>query len=84
MAVSWNLGQQVPVVDNFLSSHAQKIYLSTSLDENFSEFQIQRHRNYYVDLRQTFVASKLNYIKDRGFETYNRENKNEHKKDVKA
>ena len=53
VAVSGNLGGKVPVVHDVLSSHGQEIYPTTSLDENCIEFEIQVHRNYYVDLRQT-------------------------------
>ena len=54
MAVSANLGRKVPFVDDVLSSHEQEIYPTTSLDENFIEFEFQTGRNYYVDLRKFF------------------------------
>ena len=70
VAVSGNFGGKVPVVDDVLSSHEQKIYPTTSLDENCIEFEFQTDRNYYVDLRQTYLALKLKLVKGRGYETY--------------
>ena len=71
VAVCGNLGGKVPVVDDVLSSHEQEIYPVTSLDENCIEFEIQTDRNYYVDLRQTYLALKLRRVTGRSYETYN-------------
>ena len=71
MAVSGNLGGNVPVVDDILSSYEQENYHTTSLNENCKEFKIQIGGNYYVDLRQTNLDLKLKFIKGRGYETYN-------------
>ena len=80
MAVSRHLGGKFPVVDHVLSSYGQKIYPTTSLDENCIEFEFQTDRNYYVDLRQTYLALKLKLVRGRGYETYNtKEVKKEHK-----
>ena len=85
VAVSANLGGKVPVVDDVLSSHEQEIYPTTSLDENCIEFEFQTGRNYYVDLRQTYLALKLKLVRGRGYETYNtKEVKREHKEEAKA
>ena len=85
VAVSGNLGGKVPVVDDVLSSHEREIYPTTSLDENCIEFEFQTDRNYYVDLRQTYLALKLKLFKGRGYETYNtKEVKKEHKEEAKA
>ena len=85
MAVSGNFGEKVPVVDNVLSSVEQEIYPITSLDKNCIEFEFQKDRNYYVDLRQTYVALKLKFVRGRGYETYNtKEVKKEHKEELKA
>ena len=54
-----------------MSSHEQEIYHTTSLDGNCIEFEIQTDRNYYVDLRQTYLALKLKLVRVRGYETYN-------------
>ena len=70
VALSGNLGGKVPIVDDVLSSHEQEIYQTTSLDENCIEFEFQTDRNYYVDLRQSFLALKLNFVKGRGYELY--------------
>ena len=71
VAVSGNLGGKVPIVDNVLSLHEQKIYPTTSLDENCIEFEFQTDRKYYVDLRQTYLPLKLKLVRGRGYETYN-------------
>ena len=42
-------------------------------------------RNYYVDLRQTYLALKLKLVRGRGYETHNtKEVKKEHKEEAKA
>ena len=85
VAVSGNLGRKVPVVDDVLSSHEQEIYPTTSLDENCIEFEFQTDRNYYVDLRQRYLALKLKLVRGRGYETYNTKRvKKEHKEEAKA
>ena len=85
VAVSENLRGKVPVLDDVLSSHEQEIYPTTSLDENCIEFEFQTNRNYYVDLRQTYLALKLKLVRGRGYETYNtKEVKKEHKEEAKA
>ena len=71
VAVSGNLGGKVPVVDDVLSSHEQEIYPTTSIDENCIEIKFQTDRNYYVDLRQTYLALQLKFVRGRGYETYN-------------
>ena len=83
-AVSGNLGRKVPVVDDVLSSLEQEIYSATSLDENYIEFEFQTDRNFYVDLRQTYLALKLKLVRGRSYETYNtKEVKKEHKEEAK-
>ena len=85
VAVPGNLGEKVPVVDDVLSCHEQEIYPTTSLDENCIEFEIQTDRNYYVDLRQTYLALNLKFVRGRGYETYNtKEVKKEQKEEAKA
>ena len=73
VAVSGNLGGKVPIVDDVLSSHEQEIYPTTSLDKKCIESngsELQTDRNYYVDLRQSFLALKLKFVKGRGYDTY--------------
>ena len=83
VAVSGNLGGKVPIVDDVLSSHEQKIYPTTSLDENCIEFEFQTDRNYYVDLRQTYLASKLKLVTGSGYGSSNtKEVKKEHKEEA--
>ena len=80
VAVSGNLGGKVPIVDDVLSSIEQEIYPTTSLDENCVHFEFQTDRNYCVDLRQSFLAFKLKFVKGRGYDTYeSKETKKEHK-----
>ena len=71
VGVSGNPGRKVPVVEDVLSSHEQEIYPTTSLDENCIEFKFQTEWNYYVDLRQMYLALKLKLVRGRGYETYN-------------
>ena len=80
VAVSGNLGGKVPIVDDVLSSLEQEFYPTTSLDENCIEFELQTDRNCYVDLRQSYLALKLKFVKGRGYDTYeSKEKKKEHK-----
>ena len=80
VAVSGNFAGKVPIVDDVLCSHEQGIYPTTSLDENCIEFDFQTDRNYYVDLRQAFLALKLKFVKCRGYDTNeSKEKKKEHK-----
>ena len=70
VVVSGNLGGKVPIFDNVLSSHRQEKYPTTSFDESCTEFEFQKLWNYYVDLRGSYLASKLKFVKSRGYETY--------------
>ena len=80
VAVSGDLEGRVPIVDDVLSSHEQEIYPTTPLDENCIEFEFQTDRNYYVDLRQSFLALKLKFVEGRGYDAYeNKEKKKEYK-----
>ena len=82
MAVSGNLGGIVPFVDDVLSSYEQEIYPTSSLVENCVEFEFQMDQNFYVDLRQSFLALKLKFVKGCGYDTYeSKEKKKEHKDD---
>ena len=75
VAVSGNLGRKVPILDDVLSSQEQ-----TSLDENCIEFEFQTDPNYYVDLRQSFLALKLKFVIRGGYDTYEtKKKKKEHK-----
>ena len=81
VAVSGNPGGKVPIVDDVMSSHEQEIYPTTSLHENCIEFEFQTDRNSYVDLRQSFLAMKLKFVKGRGYNTYESEEKKKEFKD---
>ena len=83
VAVSGKLGGKVPVVDDVLSSHEQEVYPTTSIDKNCKNVEFQTYRNFYVDLKQTYLVFKLILVKDRGYETYNNKDvKNEHKEEA--
>ena len=85
VAVSGSLGGKVPVVDDVFSSHEQKISPTTSLDGKCKEFEFQTDWNHYVDLRQTYLALKLKFVKGRGYETHKTtEIKREHEKEAKG
>ena len=81
VAVSGNLGGKVPIVVDVLSSHEQEISPTTSLDENCMEFEFQWDRNYYVDLRQSFLALKIKFVKGHGYDTYESKGKKKEHKD---
>ena len=66
---------KVPIVDDVMYSEEQEIYPTISLDENCIEFECQTDRNFCVDLRQSFLALKLKFVKGRGFDTYESEEK---------
>ena len=85
MAVSAILGGKVPVVDDVVSSYEQEVYPTTSLDENYIKFDFQTDWNFYVDLRQTYLALKLKLVGGRCDELCNsKEVKKEHKEEAKA
>ena len=84
VAVSESIGGKVPVVEDVLSFQEQQIQPTTSLNENCIEFEFQTDRNYYVDLRQTYLALKLKLVSGRGYETYNTKVKKEHKEKAKG
>ena len=65
VAVTGNLAGKVPVVEVVLLSREQEIY-TTSLDEIGIEFEFQTCLNYYVDLRLTYLALELKFVKGRG------------------
>ena len=81
VVVSGNLGGKVTIVDDVLSSHEQEFYPTTSLDENCIEFEFQTDWNYYVDLRLSFLALKLKFLKGPGYDTYESKGKKKEHKD---
>ena len=78
VTVSGNLGGKVPIVDDVLFSHEQEFYPTTSLNDNFKEFEFHMDWNYYVELRQSFLALKIKIVEGRGYDTY--ESKKKRKK----
>ena len=71
VAIFGDLGDKVRVVDNDLSSHEQETYPTTSLDENCIEFEFWNDRDYYVDIKRTYLALKLKFVRDCSYESYN-------------
>ena len=85
VAVPGKLGGRGPVVEDVLSSHDQKIYPTTSLDENCIESEFQTGQFFYDHLRQTSLTLKLKLVKGRGYETFiSKEVKREQKEQLKA
>ena len=85
VAFSENLGVKVALIDDVLLSHEGELYRITSLERNCIEFQFQTDRNSYVDLRQTQLALKLNFVKGCLYEIYNSvQFRKEHKDGSKA
>ena len=85
VAVCGNLGGKAAVVDDVVLSHEQKIYPTTSLDENCIKFEFQTDPNYYVDLKQTYFVLKVKLVRGCGYETYKtKEVKKEQKEEAKA
>ena len=85
VAVSGNLGEKVPVVDNVWSFHEHEIYPTTSLDKNCRELKFQTDRNFYVDLKHMYLAPKLRNVNCRCYATYNKnEIEREQQEEAKA
>ena len=85
VAVFGNHRGKIPVVDNVLWSHDQKIYPFTQSIKNCTKFEFQAVQTYYVDLEQTYSALKLKFVKNLGYETYKTKKvEKEHKEKAKA
>ena len=85
VTVSGSIGGKVPRIDIVLSSNEQENSPITSLHENCIKFESQTDRNYSVELRQTYLALKLKFVKDRGYGAYNgKEVKKDHKEETEA
>ena len=66
-------------------SHEQEVDPTTSLDNNCIELEFQTDLSYYFDLRQTYLASKLKFVKGHGYEAYNTKKvEKERKEEAKA
>ena len=74
VAVSGNQGGKVPVLDDVLLYHEREISLTISLDENCIEFEFEKYRNYYADLRKLYLTLNLKLVKLCGNETYSQKN----------
>ena len=78
-----NPGRKVPLVDDAFSSHEQETYPTVSRDENLKSFQFQPDRNYHVDLRQTYLALKLKFVKGCSYDNTEELEKNTNKSQKK-
>ena len=84
MEVSRKLGGKSHVVNNFFSSNEQEINRTTSTERNSFEFDFQTNRDYYLDLRQTFLASKCKLVNVSGYKTCKtKESEKEHREEGK-
>ena len=84
-AVSANLGAKIPVVEDVFLSHEQENYPTTFFEGNCIKFEFRTDWNYYVDLRETYLALKLKFVNGRGYKTYStKDNKKKHKEKAKA
>ena len=85
LAASWNIGGRVLLVDEVVPTHEKEICSATSFDKKCIEFEVQTDRNYYADLRQTYLALKLKLLNGRGYDTYiSKEVIKEYKGETKA
>ena len=85
LAASWNVGGRVLVVDEVVPTHEKEICAVPSLDKKCIEIEVQTDRNFYADLRQTYLALKLKLLNDRWYDTYlSKEVKKEYKGEAKA
>ena len=60
-------------METFCSSYTQKVFPSTSLDENSNEFEFETDRNLCLDMRDTHLSLNLQYFKGRLFDAYKKE-----------
>ena len=65
-----NLEEKIALVDNNVLSHDPDNCSTNSIAKNWIENEFETDWNYYVALRQTFLALKQKLLKDRGSESY--------------
>ena len=58
---------KIPFLDPIESSHVQKVYPSTSLDESSIEFEFETDRSIYLDMRDIHLQIKVGLQKGRLF-----------------
>ena len=61
-AACGNLGGKIPIVDDVVSAHEQKIYPTNSSDDNSIKFEFCTDGNCYVDWRKVFLALILKMV----------------------
>ena len=70
---SLGIFDKVPVLETISSSYTREKITSTSLDESSIEFVFEIDRNLYLDMRDTNLSLKLQFFKERLFDTFNQE-----------
>ena len=75
---SLEIFDKVPVLETIMSSYAQEVFPSTSLDESSFEFEFEKDRNLYLYMRDSHLSFKLQLFNERLFDAFKRE-KVEHK-----
>ena len=60
-------------MDKINSSYTQKVFPSTSLDESSIEFEFDKDRILYLDMRDTHLSLKLQLLKGRLFDAFKKE-----------
>ena len=68
------------------SSRCFVVPRTRKVSDYLTRWKLEIVRNYFVDLRQTYLVSKQKFVKVRGYETYNTKKvkKKEHKDEAKA
>ena len=69
MAFLGTRSEKVAVNDNVLFFNKQEKKFTTSFDGNCTDFEFWMDRNFYVGIRETFLALKVAIICD--YEAYN-------------
>ena len=81
----WKSRGKVPVVDDVLSSHEQKMYPTSSLSEKCIDFEFRTDGINYVNLKQKYLVLQLKLIKGYGYATYKTKDfKKEHKEEART
>ena len=61
-----------------MSSYAQEVFSSTSVDESSTLFEFETDRKFYLDMRDTHLCLKLQLFEGRLFDAFKKE-KAEHR-----
>ena len=61
---------KIPVLEPIESSHVHEVYPSTSLDESSIEFEFEKDRSIYFDMRDIHLQIKVGLQKGRLFDDF--------------